>query len=81
MKAIRKMDEMEQKITLKSQRIALIVAKLCLTAWCVYIIASLGVQKLVLSWPFLILLTTVCVQMGYSTVMQRKMNKDNKDEK
>lgn len=81
MKIIRKMDEMERNIVSKSEKIALTFAKLCLIAWCIYIITTDGVQKLIPSWPFLLACSTVVVQSGSELFLRWRMNKGNKDEK
>lgn len=81
MKFVRKMDEMERDIVSKSEKTALIFAKSCLAAWCVYIIATQGVQKVVSSWPFMLLLTTVIIQSSSMHILNWRMNKGNSDEK
>jgi len=81
MKFIRKMDEMERNIVSKSEKRAHIFSQLCLVAWCIYILVTDGVQKLISSWPFLLAWTTALVQLGSMQIMTWKMNKGNKDEK
>lgn len=81
MKFIREMDEMEQNIVSRSEKIALIFAKLCLAVWCIYIIVKEGVQKLIISWPFLIMLTTVVIQALSARIINWRINRENKNEK
>jgi hypothetical protein len=81
MKFFRKSDEMERNIVSKSEKIALTFAKLCLMAWCIYIIVTEGVQKLISSWPFLLVLTTTLVQTWSARIIKWKINRGNKDEK
>jgi hypothetical protein len=78
---LRKMDEMERSIVSKSEKIALTFAKLCLAAWCVYIIVTQGVQKVIPSWPFILLLTTVIVQSWSMRILKWRVNKGKNDEK
>jgi hypothetical protein len=80
MHGFRKMDEMEKDIALKSEKITLMFAKICLIAWCIYIFAAQGVQELVFSWPFILLLSTAAVQLGSTLILTNRISKGKKDE-
>lgn len=77
---MRIMDEMEKDIVIKSEKLTSIFAKLCLVAWCIYIIATEGVQKLIPSWTFLLLMSIIVVQFLSMRVMKIKMNNGRTDE-
>lgn len=81
MNGFRMMDEMERDIVSKSEKIALIFAKVCLVAWCVYLLVTQGVQETVSSWPFILLLTTIVVQLAVARVLTWRINKGKSDEK
>lgn len=81
MKIFRKMDEMEVSIVSRSEKTALLFAKICLSVWCVYILVTDGAENLVSSLPFLLLMSTVLVQFWSMRILNRKMNRGNSDEK
>ncbi|MDP4153470.1 MAG: hypothetical protein Q8865_08565 [Bacillota bacterium] len=81
MNGFRMMDEMERDIVSKSEKIALIFAKVCLASWCVYLLVTQGVQKTVSSWPLILLLATIALQFAVAHVLTWRINKGKNDEK
>jgi hypothetical protein len=77
----KKSDEMERDIVSKSEKIALTAAKLGLLVWCIVIIATQGVQKLIPSGPFLLLTTTSAVQFGVMYLLRWMSGRGGDDEK
>lgn len=81
MKMLRKMDEMERGIVSKAEKIALLFAKAALIVWCIYLFVTAGLQKMVASGPFLLLSTTVVVQLWVMQFMRWRISKGSNDEK
>lgn len=72
---LKKMDEMEMYITLKSLRIAWVFTVICLIVWAVYD----GIKTSQLGWPFILLVTQNIVFYTCQLIFKYRMAGKNEE--